>query len=157
MRRGALAVLLLGACAPETPPVAGPTYRDTDRVIASSLRFDAVAVQGAWQVVAGFDDCPDGAAFAQAPAGMIAAQLCGLSGLYNVIGPGRLHPVEDGTAIWFLWLSEDLSTAAVGTPDGRFGWVLNRGPAIRADRLTAATELLDFNGYDVTRLRRLAQ
>ena len=157
MRRGALAVLLLAGCAAEAPPVAAPAYRDTSRVIASSLRFDAASALGAWQVVAGFDDCPQGAAFSQAPAGMIGARLCDLTGIYTVRGPGRLTPVEDGTPVWFLWLSEDLATAAVGTPDGRFGWVLNRGDAIRPDRLAAATELLDFNGYDVTRLRRLAQ
>jgi apolipoprotein D and lipocalin family protein len=40
----------------------------------------------------------------------------------------------------------------VGTPNGRAGWVLNRDPVIPADRWAAAREMLDFNGYDLSRL-----
>lgn len=44
---------------------------------------------------------------------------------------------------------------ACGRPDappGTAGWILNRDPAIPPDRLAAAREMLDFNGYDLTGL-----
>jgi len=40
----------------------------------------------------------------------------------------------------------------MGGPDGRIGAVLNRGAEIPSDRMTAARDILTFNGYDVTRL-----
>ena len=57
---------------------------------------------------------------------------------------------------WVLWVDESYRTAVIGTPNGRAAWILNRDPAIPADRLAAAREMLDFNGYDLTRLVRTA-
>ena len=53
---------------------------------------------------------------------------------------------------WVIWADYDYRTLAIATPDGRFGFVLDRG-AIPSDRLTAAAEIFDFNGYDKARLR----
>jgi apolipoprotein D and lipocalin family protein len=36
----------------------------------------------------------------------------------------------------------------VGVPSGRAGWILHRDPAMPAERLRVAREVLDFNGYD---------
>lgn len=54
------------------------------------------------------------------------------------------------------WLGVDhgYRTLAIGTPSGRFGFVLDRGP-IPADRLDAAREIFDFNGYATAALRPL--
>ncbi|OZA12383.1 MAG: hypothetical protein B7Y02_07410 [Rhodobacterales bacterium 17-64-5] len=49
-------------------------------------------------------------------------------------------------------MDEGYRTLAIGTPDGSFGFVLDRGPAA-ADRMTAARQIFDFNGYDVSALR----
>lgn len=40
----------------------------------------------------------------------------------------------------------------IGTPDGSFAAVLNRDPVIPEDRLVAARRVLEFNGYDTSRL-----
>jgi len=48
-------------------------------------------------------------------------------------------------------------TAVVGTPNGRAGWILNRTPEMRADRLEAARQVLAFNGYDLSRLQMVPQ
>jgi len=56
-----------------------------------------------------------------------------------------------------LWVDEGYRTAVVGAPNGRSGWILNRDPQIPADRLAAAREILDFNGYDLSRLETVAQ
>jgi len=80
-----------------------------------------------------------------------------ISGTAQVVGPGRLAvtfpSVPFGAAdYWVLWTDEGYRTAVVGAPDGRSGWILNRDPNIPDDRLKAAREVLDFNGYDLSRL-----
>lgn len=62
-----------------------------------------------------------------------------------------------GTAdrtLWVLWVDDGFRTAAVGTPDGRWGWILDRSTSGGADRIAAAREVLDFNGYDLTHLAK---
>ena len=71
-----------------------------------------------------------------------------LLGASRDAGQGRLQP-ETGEAAWVLWVDESYRTAVIGTPSGRFGYVLNRAPAIPADRLRAAHEILEFNGYSL--------
>ena len=39
----------------------------------------------------------------------------------------------------------------VGSPNGRLGFILNRG-AFPPDRLKAARDVLEWNGYDLRRL-----
>jgi apolipoprotein D and lipocalin family protein len=71
-------------------------------------------------------------------------------------GPGRLDLRLEGAAFdggyWVLWVDEGYRTAVVGQPSGQAGWILNRDPAIPADRLRAAREILEWNGYDLRRL-----
>ena len=68
-------------------------------------------------------------------------------------GPGRLAvPVHDDWCI--LWVDSGYRTLAIGTPSGRFGFILDRD-ILPEDRLTAAREVFDFNGYGVTNLRPL--
>jgi apolipoprotein D and lipocalin family protein len=50
-----------------------------------------------------------------------------------------------------LWADADYRTLVIGTPDGSFGFILNRG-GFPADRLKAAREILAWNGYDLTQL-----
>ena len=52
-----------------------------------------------------------------------------------------------------VWVDEGYRTAAIGTPDGSFGWVLDRAASGGGDRITAAREILEFNGYDEGALR----
>ena len=71
-------------------------------------------------------------------------------------GPGRLTPAKAASPLnrewWVLWADVDLRTLVIGTPDGSFGFILNRGGPLPPDRLTAARDILDWNGYDVARL-----
>jgi apolipoprotein D and lipocalin family protein len=68
-----------------------------------------------------------------------------IDALARPVGPGRLA-VAGEDDWWVLWVDSGYRTLAVGTPSGRFGFVLDRG-AIAPDRLTAAREVFDFNGY----------
>ncbi len=66
-------------------------------------------------------------------------------------GPGRF--VIGDQLWWVLWADADYRTLAIGTPSGQFGLILNRDGALPPDRLRAAREIFDFNGYDIARLR----
>jgi apolipoprotein D and lipocalin family protein len=72
-------------------------------------------------------------------------------------GPGRItRNGPAGTeALWVLWVDADYRAAVIGTPSGRFARVLSRQPGLRPDLMTAAREVLDFNGYDAAQLHPL--
>jgi len=153
--------LALAACA-APPPVIG--FRDPARQIYSSAVFDPVRLDGIWRQVADFAErrgCfASGVRFAPAGAGMrIEGQLClagkpaNVAGPLSPLGPGRFGLVGVPDPIWVLWADTDLRTVVLGTPSGRFGIILNRDATLPADRLTAAREVLDWNGYDLDRLR----
>lgn len=166
MRTLAIAAMVLGlaACARVAPVAPAQVWRDTGRPIASAALFDAGLFAGSWHVVAAYPvdpgagctavamtfqdgamrvDCRDGAALTGATR----------PGAY----PGRiLVDLGPGLAVgelWVLWVDFDYRTAVIGTPGGQAGWILNRDPAIPADRMAAAREMLDFNGYDLAGLR----
>ncbi len=166
MRRVALAFCLaLAACGP------GGVYRDRDVPMSSAAGLDANRYAGLWYEIARFP-----VPFQAGCAGVTAVyevQSNGDLSVLNTCRDGGLNgPVRDirGTAMpsgpgrfqvsftsvpfisapyWVLWVDEGYRTAVVGVPSGRAGWILNREPEIPEDRLKAAIEVLDFNGYDV--------
>ncbi|MBW7920894.1 MAG: lipocalin family protein [Rubellimicrobium sp.] len=160
MSRRLLAVLvLLAACA---APPAG-VWRDLSQPIASAALFDPARFAGEWHVVARYPraadrDCPaevmdyDGAAMRWRCLGAGGAVLRDWQGpVQPQVYPGRLTTDLGDFGLrdfWVLWVDWDYRTAVIGTPSGTAGYVLNRDPAIPGDRMTAAREMLDFNGYD---------
>lgn len=161
MHRIALCALLVlvGCAAP--PPVTG--FRDPATPIYSSAVFDAAGLVGDWRQVGDFAVVPGCAAagvrFVPGAAVRIEGQLC-LAGQRQTIagplvpmGPGRFAVAGIADPLWVLWADGDLRTLVLGTPSGRFGLVLNRDRALPGDRLTAARDVLAWNGYDLGRLR----
>ncbi len=158
-----LTVLALAGCGTPAPvPVAG--FRAPAEAIRSVAVLDPARLAGPWRQVAAFAaaDAPacagGGVEFVPAPGGMrIAARLClngretAAAGPVRLIGPGRLA-VPGMADWWVIWVDTDYRTLAIATPDGRFGFVLDRG-RIGPDRLRAAAEIFAFNGYDTARLR----
>ncbi|APX11924.1 lipocalin family protein [Tateyamaria omphalii] len=120
--------------------------------IGAITRFDATLFEGRWQTVrsgggdwalAGFDVVGgmwrerDGAGD-------------GRAGTVEPIGTGILRIAYDdgGTRdLWVLWIDPDHNTAALGDPEGRFGFVATRAGTRRGDQVRAAEQVLDFNGY----------
>lgn len=161
-------VLALAACAAPAPT---GTFRPAGGPIWSNAVTDLSRIEGRWTQVANFAEgarpgcAPGGATITRQGDGLaIAARLCldgavvTHSGPFVVTGPGRL--TASGTASppldeawWLLWIDTDVRTLVIGTPSGRFGFILNRDGRLPGDRLTAAREILDWNGYDITRLR----
>lgn len=82
----------------------------------------------------------------------LAGKAEAVSGTAPLIGPGRLR--VQGEDWWVIWVDVGYRTLAIGTPSGRFGIILDRG-AIPADRLNAAREIFDFNGYRTEALMAL--
>lgn len=155
-------LVLLPACAAVPPPVAG--FRDTGVPIYSNAVIDLSALSGDWQQVAAFGAAPlpcgaQGVRLAPAPGGFSAAgALCGPAGAMPVpgplrfAGPGRLRPAQ-GPDWWIIWADTALRTIAVGTPDGRMGFILERSGQLPPDRLDAARQVFDFNGYRTDQLQ----
>jgi apolipoprotein D and lipocalin family protein len=157
------ALLALSAC---SSPQATGGFRVADAPIYSAAAFDAARLQGRWVQVATFaangaPRCQPGVLdFAAAAGGLgVSGQLCldgrvqPVSGLVGRGGPGRLaiSGMEDW---WILWVDTGYRTLAVGTPSGGFGFILDRG-LLPQDRLNAAREIFDFNGYTVGALGAL--
>ncbi len=168
-------LLALAACSTESPLIPAESYRDTSVTIASAAAFDPARYAGTWYEIASYPvpfqrGCTETrATYAPTGDGRLAVrnacrrdgEWVSIEGVAEVIGPGRLEIRLDGTPFvapyWVLWVDEGYRTAVVGVPSGRAGWILNRAPEIPADRLAAAREVLDFNGYDLSRLRMTPQ
>ena len=169
---GAVALIALGACAADVPaPVPlGPSYRDQTAPIGITSRFDPKKFEGVWYVRAGFDPSLGRMAFRMidAPKGPVmrlGAFVCDPAGIcgdfsedlpVKRMGKGRYSvrmPNGLSREFWVLWVDEGFRTAVLGNKTGEFGWILDRSTKGGADRMKAAREILDFNGYDVSQLR----
>jgi len=180
--RALWALALLAGCAAPLPGEKtggfGEVYRDLDVPISSVALFDAARYLGVWYEVARFP-----VVFERGCAGVtaeyqmlddnrisvlntcrdldgnVASEILGEA---EIVGPARLKvsfpSVPFGASdYWVLWVDEGYRTAVVGAPNGKSGWILNRDPQIPADRLQAARDVLDFNGYDLERLMEVPQ
>ena len=156
-----LVALLLASCA--KPAVQMMAFRDAGTPIYSNAVMDMAGITGDWAQAASFavtGDCSAGAVrIAQSDQGLMAiGQLClagvdtDVTGPLVVLGTGRLQPVR-GAVWWVVWADTALRSLAIGTPDGRMGFILDRTGGLPADRLEAARQVFDFNGYAVARLQ----
>lgn len=148
----ALALLLAG-CAATAPPSA--RFREEGAPIWSAAAFQPAQVAGTWRQAADFrtaGSCTAGAVEITPVTGglQLRGTLClagtaeTVSGTAPLVGPGRLR--VKGEDWWVIWVDVGYRTLAIATPSGRFGIILDRG-AVPADRLNAAREIFDFNGY----------
>ncbi len=165
----ALALLGLAACVAKTP-TPQQSYRNTGTEIYSNAVFEPQRIIGRWAQVAAFSaaetSCkPGGAEFAQGTQGLqLTTRLClsgqetRFSGPVEFVAPGRMalrgaDPAGIGQIWYVIWVDVGYRTMVIGTPSGDFAFVLNRDGPLPADRLKAAKEILDWNGYDLSRLQ----
>lgn len=147
-------LLLLAACAGAPQATA---FRTAEAPIWSAAAFAPAQIAGDWRQVAGFATAAGGCqggglTFTPVAEGLaVRGTLC-LDGRTTAIdsrawpvGPGRLA-LAGSEDWWILWVDSGYRTLAVGTPSGRFGFVLDREVAA-PDRLVAAREVFAFNGY----------
>lgn len=163
MSRLIMLCVLLAACAAPAPR-ADHDLRRQSVPIWSAAAFDAARLGGRWSQTGEF------AANGAAPCagrgldigadGSIKGHLCvagdltRIEGQIAVQGPGRLILPGIAEPAWVLWADEGYRTLALGTPNGRFGILLERGTGpTPPDRRRAAHEIFDWNGYVLERLR----
>lgn len=149
-------LLLLGACA--AAPPAG--LRNPAVPVRSLAGYDLNQLEGQWHEVAhlappGTAACEPGGLVVQPGLAMtgrlcLAGRAVPLAGTAQAVGPGRFRLA--GREVWVLWADHGGRTLVLGDPGGGFAVVLDRG-RISPDRLAAARELLDFNGFDPRLLR----
>lgn len=155
------AALFLTACSAPNSVVG---FRDPASPIYSNAVLTQARLIGQWAQVADFataDTCRSGAVVITSRDGGLHAdgRLC-VAGVATPVkgpmmpaGPGRFAVSGISDPWWVLWVDTDARTLVIGTPSGRFGFILNRTGGLPSDRLVAAKEVLDFNGYDPSRLR----
>lgn len=175
MRRVSAAVvaLMLAGCGiPQPEAFDGFSFRDRSVPMGVISRFDEARFEGAWQVRARIPgtEATDTIRFEDRATGLqmqVRAQNCGSGQACVDIADTLRVTREDGQAgkylvemasgqtrrMWVIWVDEGFRTAVIGNPEGSFAWVLDRQASGGADRLLAAREILDFNGYDVSQLR----
>lgn len=169
----ALAAMLgLGACT--APAVVTPefqvSYRDQGTPIGVTSRFEAGKFVGLWYL-RGY--LPEAEKFDQlvfktggkGPQFRLGAFVCDGAGICGNfaedlettrLGKGRFKvKMFNGQdrELWVLWVDEGFRTAVIGNPAGTFAWIIDRAPKGGADRIKAAREILDFNGYNVRALK----
>ena len=144
-----LVALLLGACAMQAPGA-----RDPSAPIWSSTRFEPARFAGDWVVRQAVGAAPRQLAVTSATPDGFGWLADGVPRTARLTGPGRfvLDGKGAGRDVWVLWVDDDFRTAALGTPDGSLGWIIDRGATGGTDRIAAAREIMEFNGYDVSKL-----
>ena len=154
----ALALALLAGCGAQAPDTA-QGLRDSKALIGATSRYDAARFKGPWLVRDSFGDGVAQVALVETtkgPAFQLCTQVgCGDGGtlwLAQQQGQGRYvlsRPDGSTRTLWVLWVDEGFRTAVIGSPDGGYGWILDRQATGGADRIAAAQEILAFNGYDL--------
>lgn len=141
----------LAACAP-APTDDPQLLRNPTVPIGAISRFDAARFDGKWRVeragagewaLAGFEIANDQWQERSETEATRDARV-------TQLGRGILELAYDDTTtrnLWVVWIDPDHNTAALGNPDGQFGFVVTRVGKRRVDQIRAAEQVLDFNGY----------
>lgn len=149
---------VLGACAPFSSSE-NESYRDINAAIGATTRFDAERFAGDWFVVASFDPVPKGAvtfAYNPEPQTLVLSSeiIPDRIGTYEIASAGVLkNNGNPARSLIVMWVDEGFRTAALGTALGDFGVILNRQEEAPADRLQASRDVLDFYGWDISKLK----
>ncbi|MEM6578406.1 MAG: lipocalin family protein [Pseudomonadota bacterium] len=149
----------------------GSTYRDQAVTMTAKQDFDASRYLGTWYEIARYPvPFQTGCVATTAEYGPVDADTVSvlnscrqdtpqgrrkqIAGSADVVGPGKLKVSFDNVPFvrgnyWVLWTDEDYTTAVVGVPSGKAGWILARTPSISAESRAEAERVLRANGYDL--------
>lgn len=157
LRRVAAGVLALciGACAAQPPAEAMIGLRNPTVPLGGTSRFDADRFAGDWQTVACLGTCDPAQRFEVATDGTYLRRAVGQDRAFRITAPGILRQSGGDQVLVVMWVDEGFRTAAIGDADGGWAAILNRSRSPAPDRIRAATEILDFNGWDTGKLRKI--
>ncbi|KZY46614.1 hypothetical protein A3731_09165 [Roseovarius sp. HI0049] len=157
---------MLVACS--TGPETG-TIRDPDARISSQVNVTADRLAGDWHIRTGWPGTSDlvGTLSLAQSGNALTLTLTGtavkgpVEATLTPLGQGRFRAGNTETfgdsPLWVLWMDADNRTAAIGTPDGRYGWIMDRTATGGADRITAAREIMEWMGYDLSLSKETSQ
>ena len=146
--------LLVAACTPEPAPDLEIGFRNPTVTLAGSTRYDSARFAGGWVTVACLGTCAETVRYIPATDGVMLREAVGEQVAYRSVGPGILREVGGAGVLVVMWVDEGFRTAAVGDVDGDWAAVIDRTGRGGADRVAAAIEVLDFNGWRVEALAR---
>jgi apolipoprotein D and lipocalin family protein len=147
------AVVFLALLASCGPMMQG--QRRADAPMQAIVGFEPGRFAGDWHEVAAIGR-PPGARWSVMPGPEGALRVSTSrdgAGQGRVIAPGRFTLSTFAAPLWVLWADADMRSVVLGTPDGSFAILLDRAARMPPDRLQAAREILDWNGYDLSALR----
>ncbi|NNE53546.1 MAG: hypothetical protein HKN30_14230 [Sulfitobacter sp.] len=151
-----MAALLFGCAedglAPDPPLLRNPTVP-----FGGTSRFDVRRFAGDWTTSACIGECAAQVSYAWLGGRKVLRQAEGLDRVYEVTAPGILRTLGGDQILVVMWVDEGFRTAAVGDADGRWAAVIDRAGQQSADRTRAAEEILDFNGWDAAKLRKIKE
>ena len=170
--------MVLGACVSGVDEnlYGGISYRNQSAPIGVSTRYDFARMQGGWFVrrltpddlepaIITFSDNGKGKGGAIEGRGTCPEGLICEPAVYEYAiddtskGALSLFRKGPGADREFVvhWIDEGYRTMAVGAPNGRYAWVLDRAHDGGEDRIAAALEILKFYGYDTSVMRTKRQ
>lgn len=165
---GILAVVVgvLTACS-LAPSTDHGLIRNPKVLMSATSRYDAARFAGHWVTRADFAGDWRVTAFDFAAPKAVRAGAWREQGVGGE--PGRVAQVSaDQPAVFtltydglprqsrqmvVLWVDEGFRTAVLSTRDGSYAWIADRKATGGADRVIAARQMLDHNGFDTTQLR----
>lgn len=154
-----LATLGLAACAPQSNGL----NRDPDAPLGGTARFEAERFAGDWFVVASIGDfVPTKPRYRVKAGGSQIIELdracpdCSTT-VFRIGKPGVLRQVDGDEILVVMWVDDGFRTAALGTASGSRAAILDRRSGGSPDRIAAATEILDFYGWDISRLQMVTK
>lgn len=138
---------LAGCAAPEASlPLAEIPLRNPTVTVASQSDVTLGRLAGTWTIV-------EGAGVVAGSALRVTSDTIVLSGVVlplRGLGNGRFRMGDE--TLWVHWLDFDNRTAALGNPDGSRVWIMDRIGA-PGERLDVGREILEWYGYDMSRLQ----
>lgn len=147
----ALSLTVLAGClapGPETTlAVRNPTVPISSQVDATAERL-----KGDWVVRASWSDTARVGEVLHLRLGQGGALWLGDIAL-TPRGHGRFGGAGGIPQWWVLFLDADNRTAAIGTPGGEFGWIMDRRATGGADRIAAAKQIMQWSGYHIARVK----
>lgn len=160
----ALAALLAGCAGPRSDDGG---LRDQSARVSSQVNVTTDRLAGNWHVRVGWPGTPElsGPLHLAQDEGTLTLKATATQGTARAtlvpLGQGRFRSTQTDafseSPLWVFWMDADDRTAAIGTPDGRFGWIMDRAPTGGADRITAAKEIMEWMGYDLSRSKETSE
>jgi apolipoprotein D and lipocalin family protein len=155
VKRALAFVLMLSGCAAAPLPEISIGLRNPTAPIGGTSRFDAARFAGDWHVLRCLGACAAQVRYDLGTNGQLQQQAGAEQTLFTVTAPGILRSDAPKQTLVVMWVDEGFRTAAIGDANGRWAAILDRSAKSSSDRIKAATEILDFNGWDISQLRKV--